>query len=430
MPPKRRHAPEGEPDNIPGAAIPDPRGLMDGFGFTYEEAHTVVYAPADWMERLRKEPISEILPDMWATINDYETRFGLSRHWDILRIMAAEALVLENNLPDAAEFLSGVQDIYNMLEDYHYFVSDAVRDSILDFDTVIAMDVLIQHSFERQGKLLTYLREARNLVIRLQPHPLLVEDEIDAHVGTPVDRIADWAEIERPHFPLASWDHIVDILRHEEDWANDIGLVARRHISGGFAGRQQAMFEKPKIERKDVEDLKAALAQSEIDSPAAVWDRFRFAAALSLYDAGAPNFARGMVRAMTDEEMMAMVCFALVETGQDKEALAVAYEIPAYIVFAKVLYTAEWADRAPIDELIEDMTYATLKNKRKYDPAMRIGVAVGLLELFTARSAEAEAAGDTEAIARWQSEAQEMEKRLHLLRLQAKNKFITAPKSR
>jgi hypothetical protein len=433
MPPKRRNPEQagGYPGAQPERSVAD---IASTHNMSLEEARGTQLLPQTWMARMTyadAEGLRDIATEAQTHIAQYEATYGPHQDWDDMRIVTAHALLALHAWDEAAELLVGVSDIAAMAKRLIAFLMDGLRAGAYTDQETIQINWLIQNAFIAHGRELEFMRAGRNVVIQFGPDPMsnagaFADAAVEKAAGESVDPVADWADIERQQHPRAMWDEIVTIIHDDSLWPEDTDLTRRRVIAGHFAERQHNILA-PKVARKEIENLKTDLKDLEAALPGAVWDHFRFLTALSLFDVGEPNFGRGMARAMTDETMIGTVCFALAKSGRDREALATAYEIRTPQLFAKVVYTAEWADRAPIDALLEDMTHVTPTTRRKYDPVMRLGVAQGLAELFETRAQEAVAAEDETSAADWRTRAQTMQARASLLQWQIDRRYISAP---
>lgn len=433
MPPKRRPSPEaGEPASLPD----DLSSLMRRHGMSPEEAFALNSEPVTLMRQLLEgDDIDDVVVEIHKKIDYYNRTYGPSPDWDKLHVEAAFALFLMERPDDAIALLVGVEDIASMIDAYTAFFSMSLNSGGFTSKDVFTIGLKLKEALIAAGRGQEYMRHAFTYLDNLsseqrEQYAEVVSAHLDGLVDDGTEDEPAWLETKKLLYNVASWPELTEILQEDSYWPDGASRAERRAVVAHFAMLQHHMLVPSKIERKSTEMVKAFVREQEQQRASAVWDRFKFVAAISLYEHNQPNFGRSMTHTMTDPEMIAMVCFALLEHGKDKEALEAAYEIPDVALFGKMLYVGEWTDRAAIDDLLEDITHATVKNNRKYDPNLRVGVAEGLYDLFITRQQEAEAAGDQQVASEWQARAAEMQARVTLLRKQISIKFIAAPRKR
>jgi hypothetical protein len=416
MPPKQPLSPEGG-ERFIGYAD-DIRRLVRTCGMTEAEAHEVIHLPVVMMNRLRDyEPQEEVLRSALDRIEQYEATYPPDSLWDDQRIALAQAFIGIGNIPAGMRLLVGVRDITYMMDHISDFLIQRAYAGALPPEELPEIALAIRAAFENEGRGKEFVGLTVESLLSISRSAVPVWQARERKPTT-----------EQERYARASWDDIAVVVDQETVWPEGATEDARRSFGSQFAQLQHAMLAGPKVERKAVEALKALL--KEQGQEAEVWDRFRLIAAMSLYDAGASNFGRGMARAMTDPEMVGMVCHALIDTDRAREAMLVAQEISDPRVYGKILYLGDWPADMQVPALIEDLTQATVQNNKKYAPGLRIGVAEGLLELFERNRQETEAAGEPATAAHWATQVEAMQKRLALLQSQQKSGFIKPPSAR
>lgn len=394
-----------------------------------QQARMAIGLPVTWLIHLEQGfDHLDVLAEIEEQIAYYETNFGESHDWDDLRVVAMRIFVRVRNFNYAASVLAGVKDVGHSLECYLDVLHKEVVSGQLTMSDLMTLSAAVRKSFLDAGKGQVYMSEGRDILAGAVPEGLLhIYDASGEMVElSQGDSIQEWVEIHEPYTPRAFWNEIAEIVEGDDNWPVETHRIARQKVGYIFARSQDKIFSQSKPQRKDVEALKEEIALAESETPCLAMDYFRFVAALSLYDRGAPNFGRGMARAMTDPEMMAMVCHALIERGRDRDATDVWEDIPDYVLQGRMLAAGEWQDQAAIAALIQDITYATVKNSRRYEPARRIGIADGLCEQYSYNAQQAQAINDAPAAAKWQEQAGTMAKRAALLRQQELAGFIKA----
>lgn len=431
MPPKHRNPEQGGGGYLGEQSRADALTMSREHGITEQEAVEIIMAPVFWMARLATsdEPREDIIAEIRARIEELEAHHGPHTDWDVSRIAMGQALLALGEFPDAITFFAGVSDISAMADSFINFMVSGIREGAFTITELAELNDMLQQAFIDAGRGAEFMRIAMAKFLENAPEGF-DRTEVTEAVEKVVEEYEsndDWIAQGRRRYPTAWWEEIIPIVDDGSLWPEETAVEARRKIASLFASMQHQVLSEPKKSRKKIEMLKTAIKTEEGKHPAAVWDRFRFVAALSLFKANEPNFGRGMARSMTDETMIGEVCLTLAMDGWEREAWEVAEEIPSSSLFAQVVHSAEWEDRTRAETLLTDMTVVTTQNRRKYDPERRLGVAEGLLELFTASHAEAEEAGDTEAATHWRARAEVMDSRAKLLRKQIEMHYITAP---
>jgi len=418
MPPKPRH-PEAEggpePSEFSRRSVAE---VAQTHGMTEEQAAELLAMPLTLVTELVEEtrPLDDVVQDAHLIIAAYEEAYGPHADWDELRYTMGYALVGMGKPTQGVDFLGKVMDIRKMALRLAEFLKDGVREQAFMPEEINIVYFLLQREFERNGRGEEFAELGTPL---FGGHPKTNQEAEAARAIS-----TEWAWQEEIKFPLAMWQSIMALLEKDDIW-QEMTLEQRRQVAVHFAGHQQDMHSSKA--RKTVENFKECMQLQEAQLPGPLWDHFRMTAALGLYIVGLPNFGRGVARSITDETMAGRLCFALVESGREREAFEVAEEIPSADVFAQVVYQAEWSDRTRIEALLTDMTVVTPNSRRKYDPARRLGVAEGLLALFDVNLHEAEESGDEALAAHWREQARIMDGRVKLLQRQIEMRYITAP---
>lgn len=421
MPPQRRN-----PEGVLGRRLTEEiERLKQTHNMSYAEAEYIALQPIRWMERMQAgEDPDGITQEAMVEIAGYQEQYGRSQDWDEPRAAVAEALIVCGHFDDAAKMLLDSYDLAHTLEECSVFLARLVKMGGLTVVEAVGFNDLVAETFVAAARGQEFEEVGEKMMLQY----LARADSPPVPELTTPD---EWlSEAGRRRLDRASWGDIQTIMDQTQDWPEQSDDTMRKEVVSMFARHQHNILTDPKSARKEVETLKDYLEQQEQVAPAPVWDKFRFTAAMSFFDANAPNYGRGIAREMTDPEMHAMVSFALIETGRDREALQVAQEIASPQVFAKVLHVGEWADRAFTDAMIEDITHVTIRNVLKYDPAMRVAVAKGLVDLFIAQHAVASREGDTQKMAQLQTAMADMQARANLLLIQKQNRYIRAPKKK
>lgn len=385
----------------------DIRALSERYGMSADQAREAIFLPLTWAKRLaRDEDPDVVYADAAATVAELEAAHGQTEDWDITRVAAAQNMLLVDRVDEAIILLVEAGDArYAALHFIHFA---ATRQHIFGLDVIIdVMDRLNSELIARgfDERIVSGLYNEL-IVGRLSGGRFQVEYQ------KPADQHTE--KYARQRYHRASWEEIDEVVARPGYWPATATDEDRVDIAARFAAHQHAVFHAAKVERKAVEELKAFIAEQE--GEAEVWDRLRFTAAMSLYQAGEPRFGLGVIRSMDDPAMMGVASHALLAVGREDDAFEAAQIIPDGAVFARTLHGGEWQNRARIDKLLADMTVADKANVRRYDPDFRIGVAEGLQAVY------AEAGDEETAIA--------MRKRADLLRKQKASKFIVAPKHR
>lgn len=446
MPPK--HPPSPEHGMPPYAGFDaDVVRMSKQYGMSRTEVIAVIEQPYEWIQRLADpDNVDTVVAEVTSELARYEATYGPSEDWDITRSAMVAPFIAVGRLQEAAVLTVDARDITKTIEGAIQIIRHHHRTGEIGEETIDRFYDALMGEFESRGRgkelleVLTHIHnqhshrraEMISTVIemfampRFTPPKTESEPEIELELEIALEPEALTTDTAREVYTRASWDDITAIT--DEHWPDDIDEAGRRGTINRFASYQHTMLDGNKIERKNVEALKAFLRERAQAAPAAVWDHLRFAAAMSLYAAHTPNFGRGMARAMDDPVLMGAVVHALIDNGRDKEAMDVVNDIPYYPTRAKVLYTGEWQDRAAVEALLEDITHATQKTHRKYDPGLRVGIAVGLQELFAFNADSAAVANNPTESARWQAEADKMASRVALLQRQIASGFIRPPK--
>ena len=385
------------------------------------------------MTRLaRGENPAEITVFVMQRLETLALRFGPSADWDDMRVAFAQALIALNEVPLAARLLTGVSEIGPAMDTLTNFTVRAIREGDLPVLALHTIGIEVQNAFYAAGRGdeflaetiaglaevddgLAVLSETATGVMRAPRRSSDLAGGPQGGSATEFEAVTDF-ETAAQRFPRAPWHELITLATTDEQWPEAMDADTRRTIVIDFGRLLHAALDTPKVERKPAEAIKATINNHQGDREGEAWDRMRFIAALGLYDADAANFGRVMARSMRDPEMMAMVVHALIDRGHERRAMEVMEDIPEPKVYGKMLLLGDWPDRAAIDLLIEEITHVTPKTIKKYDPALRVGVAEGIVDLHRSREEH--------------ERADLMQKRVDLLRRQITTGYIKPAKKK
>lgn len=430
MPPRSPRSPEGGTD---WDKQEDIRDLCDTFGMLPHEAKKFWHLPQTLRARLASDPgqIDEIHQTVLEVTGQLEEEHGHDDHWDRARLAIAESFIVMGEFVRAADILSHTYNTEVVLEQAVAIVIREIRRGRLDPDVVFIFSDVMYRAYERAGKgeeftAVGFSNLSQYLVANVEPTnraklKVKITDQFGAapDVDPAAPRELSFSEASEYYF-YAPWADLDPLAKATEKWPEDMGEDERLKFVVDFGIRLHETVEDTEIDRKTAEALKAFIADKQAGRSGEAWDVLRFISAVKMYDRNGAKFGRIFARSMDDQEMSAMVAYALLERKRDADAMDVLQDMRDKKLHGKILALGDWQNPAEIADLIEDLTQVTPKTRKKYDPKLRLGVAQGVHAVYARRVEE----GDTS----WAEQAEEMRKRAALLERQIAIGYITGKK--
>jgi hypothetical protein len=392
------------------------------------EAKTVWNLPITWRARLEHDNFSadEVHQEVLKTVGELKGQYGESDYWDRMLLAMAESFIASSEFEKASELLARADNLEVVVERAVAIVTGSVRRGSLGPESVTAFTNAMFNAFYQAGRIeelsgAGFADLNRRLEVAFEPTSAAFLRVSATDLGEKPDfepelqpEISYEEAIEI--YPHAPWQELGPLADNDQKWPEEMDVEKRFRVVVDFGVMLHETVEDTEVDRKAAEALKAFIEEGQAGRGGEAWDIMRFIAAVKLYDRNGARFGRIFARNMDDQEMSAMVAYALLERKRDSDAMAVLEDLRDKELHGRMLVLGEWQEPEKVAALIEDLTQVTPRTRRKHDPQLRLGVARGVHAVY--------ASFVEEGATTWADRAEVMRKRAELLARQINMKYI------